>query len=217
MNFFELPINTRVNRVIPKNTFDSYTNTKQKKLFTDKISRITWTHKLSKKTTNLKSIHIEEIQVFNVELKIFEPIPQLLIIIDKAIPYPIIFNIHHEGKVYCSTSIKHEHPTNENNAIIDWTFATDWMELSQFRYNLNLKVSLDEVHKDFCIQLSRRDDMRKKSINQIVEFHKEKYALESEIDKLNLQISRSKIFKEKVELNLKVKEKEKSLSLLQNQ
>jgi len=75
MELLKLPINTQVNRVIPKNTFDSFTNTKQKKLFTDKILRIIWTHKLSKLTTNLPSKEIQEIQIFKVELKTGEAIP----------------------------------------------------------------------------------------------------------------------------------------------
>jgi len=38
---FYLSQATKVQKVIPKNTFDSYTNAKQKKSFTDKIQRIT--------------------------------------------------------------------------------------------------------------------------------------------------------------------------------
>ncbi len=32
METFNLPTNTKVNRVVPKNTFDSYTNTNKKNL-----------------------------------------------------------------------------------------------------------------------------------------------------------------------------------------
>ncbi|MDZ7847391.1 MAG: DUF4391 domain-containing protein [Owenweeksia sp.] len=46
MDFFDLPKKTEVKRVVPKNAFDRYTSTRQKKLFTDKVHRITWTHKL---------------------------------------------------------------------------------------------------------------------------------------------------------------------------
>jgi hypothetical protein len=212
MELLKLPINTQVNRIIPKNTFDSYTNTRQKKLFTDKVLRIMWLHKLSKLTTNLPSKDIQEIQVFRIELKACEAIPQILNIIDKAIPYPIIFLVQCGEKVYCATSVKHPHPTNENNSVVDWTFTSDWMEATKFSLKLNLKGSIDEAHKDFCLQLSGRYDLKKKSIDQIVKFQQEKQALESEIGKLKQQISRSKRFKEKVELNLRLKEKEKELN-----
>lgn len=208
---FDLPISTKVNRIIPKNSFDSFTNTKQKKLFTDKISRIIWTHKLSEQTTNLTSTEIKEIQIFKFELKVYERTPQIISIIDKAIPYPIIFIIQFEDKTYFSTSIKHPHPTNENNSVVDWTFTSNWIETLKLSYKLNLKGSLDEVYKDFCIQLSGRDDLRKKSMDQIVKYHKEIQVIESEIKKIHQQISRSKSFKKKVELNLKLKDKEMEL------
>lgn len=211
MDFFNLPKNTIVNRVVPKNSFDKHTNTKQKKQFSDKVLRITWIHKLSGKTTNLKSKEIHEIQIFKIELKVPEEIPQVLSTVDKAIPYPIIFCIQYEEKVYFSASVKHLHPTNENIAVIDWAFSSNWYPLSNFPYKLNLKSSLDFVFKDFCIQLSGRDDLRAKSLGKLVEFHQEKYALETEIEKLKQQISKSKSYKRKVELNLELREKEKAL------
>ena len=47
MEYFNLPDATRVNRVVPKNAFDKYTNSKQKKRFKDVVQRISWTNKLS--------------------------------------------------------------------------------------------------------------------------------------------------------------------------
>ena len=211
MEIFNLPINTKVNRVVPKNTFDSYTNTKQKKLFVDKVSRITWSHKLSKKTTNLKANEVSEIQVFKIELKVFEEISQILEIIDRAIPYPIIFIIQYKDQVYFATSSKHPHPTNQDNTIIDWLFKSKWVLTTKTPYSLNLKISLDHVHKDFILQLSGKEEDNSRSIKEIVEYHQQKHALEKEIEKLNLQIKRSKQYKKKVELNLQLRDKEKEL------
>jgi hypothetical protein len=89
MELFKLPHTAKVNRVIPKNAFDSYTTAKQKKQFTYLIARITWTHKLSKDTVNLEGKDIKEIQVFRIELKVKEEIQTVLDIIDKSIPYNI--------------------------------------------------------------------------------------------------------------------------------
>jgi len=211
MEIFNLPINTKVNRVVPKNTFDTYTNTKQKKLFVDKVSRITWTHKLSNKTTNLKTIEVSEIQVFKIELKVFEEIPQILEIIDRAIPSPIIFSIQFEDQVYFATSSKHPHPTNPDNTIIDWLFKSKWGLITKTSYSLNLKISLDHVHKDFILQLTGKTEDSSRSIQEIVECHQKKHGLEKEIEQLKLQIKRSRQYKKKVELNLQLKDKEKAL------
>src|SRR5690554_2316255 len=110
MDFFNLPTRSKVGRVVPKNSFDEYTNTKQKKLFTDAIQRITWTHKLSSDTINLDAKDIEEIQIFKVELKEQLDILKILDIINKAIPYHIVFWVGFKDVAYISTSAKHPHP-----------------------------------------------------------------------------------------------------------
>ena len=69
MTYFELPKSTIVNRFIPKNAFDEYTNSSQKKKFTDIIDKITWQNKLSKDTINLDGVDVKELQVFEIKLK----------------------------------------------------------------------------------------------------------------------------------------------------
>ncbi|MEZ5003935.1 MAG: DUF4391 domain-containing protein [Chitinophagales bacterium] len=214
MEFFNLPNTCHVYRVIPKNAFDSYTNTKNKKLFKDKVSRITWTHKLSKETINLKSDEINEIQIFKIELKVKERIDTLLEIIDKAIPYNIVFFIQFDDFAYLSTSTKHLHPANEDNAIVDWTFNCEWKNIDSIKYQLNLKKSLDAVFKDICMQISGRADLISKSLSEIVQNQQAIKKLQKEISLLKSKISNSKQFNKKVEMNLELKEKEKELTML---
>ena len=113
MYLFNLPYTTVVNRVIPKNAFDKYANTKQRRLFTDRALGVTWTHKISPYTVNLEAREIREIQVFEIELKFREDMKTILDIIDKAIPYHIIFIPAFTGEAYISLSVKHPHPGDE--------------------------------------------------------------------------------------------------------
>jgi hypothetical protein len=62
MELFALPQSTKVQKVVPKNAFDGYTNSKQKKLFSDKVLRITWLNKLAPSTVNLEAKDVKEIQ-----------------------------------------------------------------------------------------------------------------------------------------------------------
>lgn len=211
MEIFSLPHSTKVNRVIPKNAFDSYTTAKQKKLFTDLIARITWIHKISTETVNLESQDIKEIQIFDIELKAKEDIQPVLNIIDRAIPYHIIFIVEHEHLIYLSTSTKHPHPVNEDNAVIDWTFKTDWFVPEENKYTLQLKKSVDAVYHDFCIQLSGKASMASKPIQDLIAYKKQVSTLEKEIARLRSGISQKKHFKDKVELNLKLKALEEQL------
>jgi Fe-S cluster biosynthesis and repair protein YggX len=211
MDLFKLPATTRVNRVIPKNAFDAYTNTKQKKIFTDLISRIAWTHKLSPQTINLEAKEIKEIQVFHVELKTMAEVKPVLDIIDKSIPYHIIFLVEYNGQIYLSTSTKHPHPVNENNSVIDWTFKTEWFPITENGYTLVLKKSLDAVHHDFCIQISGQPTMSNKPIQELIEYKRRILTLEKEIVKLKTAITGCKQFNQKVELNIKLKTAENQL------
>ena len=216
MELFILPHTTKVNRVIPKNAFDSYINSKQKKLFADLVMRITWLNKLSTDTVNLEAKEIKEIQVFKIELKVRDEIKQLLEIIDKAIPYNIIFIIVESESLYLSTSIKHPHPVQSDNSVIDWTYKTPWFLPNEKNYSLALKKNLDAVYLDFCIQLSCMKNVVNKSIQDLVHFDKQIDNLQKEISSIEKNIKNCKQFKYKVELNLLLKQKMIELNSLLN-
>ena len=205
MDFFNLPLSTKVGRVVPKNAFDEYTNTKQKKLFIDCIQRITWTHKLSADTVNLDAKDIQEIQVFKIELKQKSDILKIAEIINKSIPYHIVFWVEYNREAYISTASKHPHPTNDDVAVIDWTFTSDWFNKDDNSYAFNLKESLDAVFKDLCVQLTGRKDMRNQSLSNILKNQKEEDRLIKTRNKLKSEILKCKQFNQKVELNLKLK------------
>ena len=217
MDLFKLPYTTVVNKVIPKNAFDSFTNTKQKKLFIDKISRITWLNKISKDTINIPSNEIEEIQIFLIELKAKEEIPIVLQIIDKAIPYHIIFAIQFQDEIQFSTSAKHQHPTSDNISIIDWTFNSPWQNADKQPYNLILKINIDTIFNDFCFQLSGQQKQTKQSITSLIQYQKQIKDLGKTITNLKSQIKKSKQFNKKVELNIELKEMEEELNIFLKQ
>ncbi len=214
MELFKVPSSTNVNRVIPKNAFEGYTNSKQKKLFSDLILRITWLQKLSPDTINLDAKEIKEIQVFKIELKVREEVQSLLDIIDKAIPYNIIFIIEESGNIYLSTSIKHPHPVNADNSVIDWTFKTSWFVPNENIYSLHLKKSIDAVYHDFCNQLSIKKISESKSLQDLVDYNKQIYSIEKEIFALKRDIKNCNQFKNKVELNILLKQRSRELKNL---
>jgi len=198
---FDLPKYTIVDKSIPKNAFDNFTNTKQKKLFSEYVSSIRWTNKLSASTIKLPSKEIEEIQIFNISLKKKGDISSLLEIIDRSIPYHIIFVINFNEEILLSVAKKHSHPNNENNSIIDWVFQSDWIVSNDFNYKLNFKESIDAIFLDVCNQLSGNND---KTINELVESNLKKESLEKKIKKIKQQIKSCKQFNKKVDLNLQL-------------
>jgi len=211
-DYFDLPINTRIERIIPKNSFDQYTNSKQKELFVKYISRIIWSNNLSVDTTNLLSKDIQEIQIFTVELKQKKEIQNVLDIIDKSIPYHIIFVVEFEDLIYLSTSYKHLSPQNEIKSVIDWTFKSPWINSDLNQYKIELKKNLDNVYFDFCQQLSLKPNKNIKDISDLISHNFEVYALLKEIEQLKRKILNCPQFNKKVELNLELKRKEDLLN-----
>lgn len=153
--------------------------------------------------------------VFRIELKVKQDIQQVLDIIDKSIPYNIIFVIEYDGIIYLSTSAKHPHPVNEDNAVIDWTFKTNWFLPSENKYILQLKKNIDAVYHDFCIQLSGKSTLVNMPLQDLIAYNKKVNVLEKEIAKLKSGIANCKQFNNKVEMNLMLKEIEKKLDEVQ--
>lgn len=213
MKSFNLPKSTIVNKNIPKNAFDDYTNSKQKRLFSEKVLKILWGNKISNDTVNLPYSEISEIQIFEITLKTKELIQPILDVIDKAIPYHIVFRISHLDWSYISTSSKHPHPVNEDNAVIDWTFTVPWFKSEELLYHFSLTKSIDYVYKDFCAQLTGKL-LGNQSMEELVKRQKEIHNLQTLINKLKTEISKNKQFKIKVELNIELKNLESELSKL---
>jgi hypothetical protein len=201
MALFQLPNQSRVGRIIPKNSFDNYTNTNQKKLFTDTIQRITWTHKLSPETVNLDRGDVSEIQLFKIELKRKSEINNLTELIQRVIPYHIIFWIVFEEESYLSTASKHLHPLNPDSAVVDWTFVTPWFSTSENLYSINLKGNLDSVFKDLCVQITGNPEFEKLSLTELLQNQKQVDRLEKEITKLESALKKHLQFNKKVEIN----------------
>lgn len=201
---FNIPKSTIIQKVIPKNAFDAYTNSKQKKSFSDKVLRIVWTNKIAFDTVNLTGADVSEIQLFKIELKEKVLVRDLLSIIEKAIPYHIIFWVEFENQFYISTSVKHIHPQNEDIAVIDYTFTSDWKLVENNIFQIELKNNLDWIFKNICDQL-KSVNTETKSIRELVEKQKNNDAILKEIEKLKAEIARCKQFNKKVELNMQLK------------
>lgn len=201
--YSQLPKQTLVNKVIPKNSFDSYCSSQQKRLFINKVEKIRWTHKLAWETTNLPGHDVKEIQCFEIELRQEEGIEEVIRIIDRAIPYPILFKLILGDSRKWQISKKHPHPTNEDNAVIDWTFESPW-STHQMDLPMELKISLDEVFRRLCLAVAGEKEEIPRSIDQLIILKKEIQELESTILKIKARLAKEKQFKKKVELNLEL-------------
>lgn len=201
---FQLPLQTKKDRIVPKNSFDGFLNSKQKKLLTDTVNRIKWTSVLSSETLNLIGKDIEAIQVFELELKQNNNLISILDLIDKFIPSTIIFLCKFEDEVFLSTAKKHPYPNKENIAIVDWRFNTEWLPENNFKYQLNLKISIDYIFSDICSQITGKQNSSNVDIDLLIEQEQQIKQLRFKIERLQKSIKTCKQFNRKVELNLEL-------------
>lgn len=217
MSFFQLPIQTKKDKSIPKNAFYDYATTKQKQLFVDVVDKIRWQNKLASDTINLGGIEVQEIQIFEIKLKQRKNIESVLPIIEKAIPYHIIFIISFNEEVMLYTSQKHAHPVNENNAVIDWVFKTDWFSDKKEEYQLDLKVSLDKIFEDFCFKISNNSSITsEEDLKALIEKEQKIQELRNQISKIETQIKRTKQFNKKQPLNNRLNALKSNLLKIEN-
>jgi len=174
-------------------------------LFTNVVAKIKWANKLSQQTINLHGNEIKEIQIFEIELKERSSISELILLMNRVIPYPILFEIKHEEFLMYSIAQKHSHPTNENQAVVDWTFTTEWKTQKESSFILQLANNLDFTFSEICFQISGKQSFKDRDISKLIELEQKMKQLNFSIEKLTVSIKSCKQFNRKVELNRKLR------------
>lgn len=199
----ELPKECIVDKFIPKKIFyekvSLSTNLKQE--FVDKIDKIYWKYKISEDTLNIsKTENVEEIEVFEIELRDKYNCKNVIRTITKNIPYPILFYIKFGNDF--QYSIKYN----------DEIFFSEWNKEITFIFNgLNIGIIYDNIVK----KIANIDDNVNALENEIQK-QNEITSLESEIRKLESKIRSEKQFNIKVQYNMQIIELKKKIEELKN-
>ena len=205
---FTLPVSTKVDRFIPKTKFYERVqiSTATRDEFTGVIGRITWLHKISSVTVNVPATAaVEELQVFLIELK-SKTIPlKALSIIDKTIPYPILFVLTC-GDDTCYV-IQHKLESRRRY------YKTEWNQLPALSFTgANLEVVYQRIVTSF-IALDE-GEASSKSFEEIITTNTQREQLQKEIAALENKIRSERQFSKKVELNAELQRLRQKLSQL---
>jgi len=141
---FAYPKQAEFNRLVPKTKIYAHARVSKriKALFAKQVGEIVWKYKLSPETINLPARNgINEIQVFDVTLKTPELDPDVLHAIDKAIPFPLIFQLTYDGQIAFAASHKRPSEAEASRWVIEATFQTTPRPVGSER--LPLPVALD--------------------------------------------------------------------------
>lgn len=214
---FAYPKQTELNRVVPKSKI--YTHAKAskriKELFVAQIDEILWKYKLSPETINLparKGIH--EIQVFEIVLKTPDLDQSVLQAIDKAIPFPLIFQLMHDGQVRFATSYKRPSEADGSKWVTESLFITPFqsstLNLQPLPIALDLASLYEQIVRSHISLPSRLGEgiaEHMARFNTIAAKHKARQQLEA-------RLAQEKQFNRKVELNAALRSLSQELEAL---
>jgi hypothetical protein len=212
----ELPESTVFGKRIPKQKFyDNLTVTPQlRRVFVEQINLITWRNKIAASTLNIaEGETVKEIEVIAIRLNQKELDKRVLPLIDKEIPYHILFLLEYDDTVQAWVGYKEQ---AKNSAFKPGTYYhTEWLAPE----NLNLRIdglNMDKVYENLIRQAAgERIDYTGGDIKEAIDRDDRRRKLAKEIAALEKKVLREKQFNLQVTLNEKLKQLRTKYSALE--
>ena len=217
---FDYPTKARFGRKIPKSKLyeNASANTKLKDKFVNQIEKIVWQYKLAPNTLNLDATNkVPEIQVFDIFLKTKEVDQALLEVIDKAIPLPIIFQIHKGNKVKIKAAYKRPSESANNKWVIESYFESEWLDKDVVKQPMPQALDLGKLYEQLLKSLMPVEVTSSKTtqtLDEQVGIINQINSLQKELDKLNSKYKKEKQCNRQFEINKEIKLKQKELNHL---
>lgn len=150
MTIYDWPRAAAFGRVIPKNKIYEHAgaNTGLKDLFVREVDQIVWSHKLAPETVNLAATkQVAEIQVFRITARTATLDVQVLRAIDKAIPFPLIFEVAHGGRVRLAAAFKRPSEADSARWVVGDYFQGDWLPEDTPRAPLPVALNMGALYE----------------------------------------------------------------------
>ncbi len=213
-----LPRSTEFNRRIPKQKFYENLNVTSalKRVFIDQINTIWWRNKIAPATINIASgKEVTEIEVFELKLSASQLDESVLRLIDREIPYHILFLLEYEGKYQAWTAYKEAVESGKNAFKVGVYYHTDWMEEPGIMLRLD-GLNMDQVYENFVRQIAGEilKIENEGSLKESVGRDAQRKQLEKQITVLQTKIRKEKQLNKQIQMNAEVKRLKKELEEL---
>ncbi len=210
-----LPASTEFNRRIPKQKF--YENLSVtptlRRVFVEQMKMIWWRNKIAASTVNLASGQmVTEIEVFEIQLNQPSLDEAVLKLIDKEIPYHILFLLTYEDKVQAWIGYKEAAASGTGAFKVNRYYHTEWMPSDKLQLPLT-GLNLDAVYENYVRQIAgdALNTGSSESLKESVDREKKKRELEKKMAALEAKIRKEKQFNRQLEMNAELKEIRKEL------
>lgn len=204
---YSYPSSAKVNRVVPKTRIYEKANAsaKLRQLFVDQVDQIVWQYKLAPETINLDATKsVAEIQVFTITLRVANINEDVLRAIDKAIPYPIIFGLLHNGKQKVIAAYKRPSEADSSKWVVSEYFSTEWEAEDKPRKPLPQALDLGRLYDgllDALIPAYAVDE----TIAERVERTEAIRAKQREAERIKARLTREKQFNKRITINAELR------------
>ncbi|OGR06661.1 MAG: hypothetical protein A2511_15445 [Deltaproteobacteria bacterium RIFOXYD12_FULL_50_9] len=205
---FVFPAKAMFNRVLPK--LKIYANAKPSKkvkaMFISQVNEIVWKYKLAAGTINLAPRDgYNEIQVFEISLKVPDLGMEVLSVIDKAIPYPIFFRLRHDDRLKRVAAYKRPAADGTNNWVTEAYFETEWEKATDPITPLPVSLDIKALYEQMLFTLIDLPPRPGETLPALVERVGLIRKHSRELQTLEAKMNKEKQFNRKVELNAQVR------------
>ena len=204
-----LPQSTEYGKRIPKQKFyEHLTVTPElKRCFVEQIKTIIWRNKIAAATANIEQGKtVTELEVFEIQLAGQELNPGVMQLIDKQIPYHILFILTHEGKAQAWIGYKEAAQTGNNAFKVTAYYHKEWMDVERLTLRME-GYSTDAVYESFIRQIGGEQIAdQDKPIAEAVALSERRKKLQREIAALQKKVDNEKQFNRRIELNARLLE-----------
>ena len=210
-----LPKSTEFNKRIPKQKF--YENLSVtpaiKTVFTEQIKIIYWRNKLAATTLNLEPGKlVTEIEVFEIKLTSPDLDENILRLIDREIPYHILFLLEYDGKYQAAMGYKEAAGSGKAAFKVDRYYRTEWLVEEEISLHLE-GLTIDAVYENFIRQIAgdRLVGNENTTLKESVEQQKQREQIEKQIVALETKMKKEKQLNRKMELKAEIKKRKQIL------
>lgn len=204
-----LPKSTEFNKRIPKQKFYEHLSVTPaiKAAFAEQIKIIYWRNKLAATTLNLAPGElVTEIEVF--ELRLTSPAldENVLRLIDREIPYHILFLLECDGKYQVAIGYKEAVGSGKTAFKVDRYYRTEWLTEEELPLHLE-GLTIDAVYENFIRQIAgdRLAGGENTTLKESVEQQKRREQIEKQITVLEAKMKKEIQLNRKMELKAEIK------------
>lgn len=215
MTLFAYPQKAAYGRILPKTKIYQYAgpSTAMKDLFVRQVDQIAWAYKLAPETINIPATKaVPEIEVFTITLKTGELKEDVLRCIDKAIPFPILFELSFDGKVKAVACYKRPNEADGAKWVLSGYFETPWLAMNAPRKSLPITLDLAALYAELLRAIIPHPAKQGESLQDHIARVDTIRARQQEVTKAETRLTREKQFNRKVEINAKIRTMETEIA-----